>query len=130
MHQRLGGTSVTGVSVPQFSEIRRAHLQFEAEDIRSVATSLTIEGEAVDNAATFVGVSGNISSRPRTAASVSWMVPPWLTYIDEVDPIDPVKEGKRLASEWLERHKGAKPKMLPDAAPEVLKQIDAERNRQ
>jgi len=42
-------------------------------------TSITIAGEANDDAPTFTNVVGNISSRPATIATVPWSPDPWLT---------------------------------------------------
>ena len=41
------------------------------------ATTLTIEGEAMDQAGSFAATVGNISTRSRTAASVTWSPAPW-----------------------------------------------------
>ena len=38
-----------------------------------------INGEAVDNAATFINVANNITDRPLTAATVNWIPPTWPT---------------------------------------------------
>ncbi|HEY8059832.1 MAG TPA: hypothetical protein VID94_13810, partial [Acidimicrobiales bacterium] len=40
---------------------------------------LTIAGQAADNAPTFTGVNADVSSRPRTTATVHWAPPPWRT---------------------------------------------------
>jgi len=68
-----------GVDIPRGAAIVSAYLQFIADEPDSVATSLTVQGEAVDNAATLVTTAGNISARPRTPAAVSWTPPPWTT---------------------------------------------------
>ncbi|MFB0524108.1 MAG: hypothetical protein ACETVZ_01115, partial [Phycisphaerae bacterium] len=41
--------------------------------------SLIIEGELSANPATFSSAAGNISSRPKTTASVVWDIPRWMT---------------------------------------------------
>ena len=46
------------------------------------AASLTVEGEATDYAGAFIDSNGNISSRPRTSAQVSWNPAPWGTARD------------------------------------------------
>jgi hypothetical protein len=74
------GMRFNNVTIPQGSTIVDASIQFTAAQVRSTATSLTLEGEAVDNAATFVNnVNGHISTRPRTSllSSVSWSPVPW-----------------------------------------------------
>jgi hypothetical protein len=68
-----------GVGIPQGATIVNAYVQFQVDEPNSVATSLTIEGEAVDDAPTFTYAAGNISSRARTTAAVSWSPVPWTT---------------------------------------------------
>jgi hypothetical protein len=74
--QRVG-LRFTGVSVPGGATIVNAYVQFQADEVTSVATSLTVEGHATDNAAPFTTTKFNVSSRTRTAASVAWSPPAW-----------------------------------------------------
>ena len=67
------------VGVPQGALITNAYIQFQVDEINTVATSLTIEGEDIDDALNFTPTSGNISSRPRTGTTVSWDPVPWTT---------------------------------------------------
>ncbi len=71
------GLRFNGLSIPQGAMIANAYIQFTANDTRSETTSLTIEGEAVDNAMVFARANGNVSSRPRTTSSVAWVPAPW-----------------------------------------------------
>jgi hypothetical protein len=73
------GMRFTGVTVPPGAAITDAYVQFQVDRATSVATSLTIHGQAADNAATFAKTTQNISSRPRTAQSVPWDPVPWST---------------------------------------------------
>ncbi|MCQ3926911.1 MAG: hypothetical protein DPW17_06335 [Candidatus Jettenia sp.] len=73
------GMRFNGVDIPKNATIINAYIQFKVDEITSEATSLTIQGEDVDNAVTFAAVSMNISSRPRTTAAVSWSPVPWTT---------------------------------------------------
>jgi hypothetical protein len=73
------GLRFNGVNIPQGSHINNAYIQFTAEDTTSNTTVLLIEGEATDNSPIFAKSAFNISSRPRTAASVGWSPAPWLT---------------------------------------------------
>jgi hypothetical protein len=74
------GMRFNGVNIPQAATITNAYVQFKVDETNSVATSLTIQGEATGNAATFVNSTGNITSRLPTLAAVSWSpVPPWTT---------------------------------------------------
>jgi hypothetical protein len=72
------GMRFNGIDIPQGANITYAYIQLQVDEANSVATSLTIEGEDVDNATTFTTVDGSISSRLRTAATVSWSPVPWL----------------------------------------------------
>ena len=77
-----GGNQTVGMrfnrlAVPQGATIQRAWVQFKADKVHSEAASLTIAGQAVDHAKTFASKARNISSRPRTTATVSWSPEPW-----------------------------------------------------
>jgi Big-like domain-containing protein/sortilin (neurotensin receptor 3) len=67
------------VAVPQGAAITGATIQFTVDETSSEATSLSIRGQAADNAAAFTSASGNISARTPTLATVPWSPPPWLT---------------------------------------------------
>jgi hypothetical protein len=71
------GIRFNGMSIPQGATITNAYIQFQVDETPSDSTSLTIQGEAIDNAPTFINTSGNILSRERTSASVPWSPPPW-----------------------------------------------------
>jgi hypothetical protein len=67
------------VSIPNGATILDASIQFQADEVSTGIASLIIEGEAVDDAATFQNISGNISSRARTGQNVAWDPAPWNT---------------------------------------------------
>jgi hypothetical protein len=69
----------TGLSIPPGSTIVNAYLQLEAEAADSITTTVTIYGEAIDDAPTFTAEDFNISSRAKTTAAVGWDVPEWPT---------------------------------------------------
>lgn len=73
------GMRFNEVNIPQGATIANAYVQFQVDEVTTEATSLTIQGEVVDNAATFTTVKKSISSRPRTTAAVSWSPAPWTT---------------------------------------------------
>jgi uncharacterized protein YjiK len=79
------GMRFNGVAIPRGAPILNAYVQFKADEVQSEATSLTIQGQAVDNAPTFVASSQNVSSRPRTVASAGWSPAAWTT-ANEVGP--------------------------------------------
>jgi PKD repeat protein len=79
------GMRFTNVTIPAGATITRAYVQFEAKETQSEVTNLLIQGQAADDAGTFTTVHGNISTRPRTNASVAWSPAPW-TLIAEAGP--------------------------------------------
>ncbi len=66
------GVRFQKVKVPQGATITAARLEFEVDSTNTASTSLTINGEATDNASTFISTATNISGRAKTAASVAW----------------------------------------------------------
>ena len=79
------GMRFSGTAIPAGANIVNAYIQFQTDETQSVATSLTIQGEDTDNAGSFLKETRNISSRPRTAAAVSWFPPAWTT-VGEAGP--------------------------------------------
>ena len=60
------------VNIPRGATIQSAVLEFTCDESSSGAGSVTIFGQAIDNAPTFSTSTGNISSRALTSNSVSW----------------------------------------------------------
>ncbi|HZN38532.1 MAG TPA: hypothetical protein VFD82_06990 [Planctomycetota bacterium] len=73
------GLRFQNLTIPAGAVITSAYVQFTTDEATSTATQLTIAGQASDNAATFVSTASNISSRPRTTATVAWAPVPWTT---------------------------------------------------
>lgn len=73
------GMRFTNLGIPQGATITNAYVQFTVDEKNSGATTLTIKGQAADNAATFTTASNNISSRATTTASVTWVPVAWST---------------------------------------------------
>ncbi len=71
------GMRFNGIPIPPGAVIVNAYVQFTTDEVNSETTSLTIQGQAADNAATFASGS-KISPRPRTTAAVNWSPDPWL----------------------------------------------------
>jgi hypothetical protein len=72
------GMRFNNISIPRGASILNAYVEFEVDETGSDPTSVTIQGQASDNAATFTTATGNISSRARTTAQVAWNnIPPW-----------------------------------------------------
>ena len=78
-NQQVVGMRFTGLNIPPGASIQNAYIQFQVDEASSDATSLTIQGQAIDNAPTFTSTSGNISSRTTTTASVPWSPAAWTT---------------------------------------------------
>ncbi len=81
-YDQIVGLRFNGLNIPQGASIQNAYVQFRADESTSVPTFLSIEGEATDDAPTFINSRYNISSRARTSASVPWTPAPW-TRADE-----------------------------------------------
>ncbi|QUM75742.1 hypothetical protein HWV00_05580 [Moritella sp. 24] len=81
---QIVGMRFNRIDIPQGATIVNAYIQFQAEEKDSVETALTIQGELSDNAGTFQSEDGDISSRPRTTASVNWNPDAWGT-VGEAD---------------------------------------------
>lgn len=73
------GMRFAGLAIPPGARIRSASVQFQVDETSSEATTLTIQGQATDDAPTFTTASANVSSRARTAASTLWTPPAWST---------------------------------------------------
>ena len=66
------------LQVPLGAPIVAAYIEFTADEKGSDQTDLLFHGQATDNALHFESDDGDISSRPKTAASVAWPnVPAW-----------------------------------------------------
>ena len=77
---QLVGIRFQAVEIPQGATITNAFIEFETDETNSGATSVTIQGEDVDDAPTFTTGNSNISNRTRTTASVAWnSIPAWNT---------------------------------------------------
>jgi hypothetical protein len=72
------GIRFNGLAIPQGATIIKAYIQFQVDETTTEATALTIQGQADDNAPTFVNTNGNISNRDTTAAE-PWAPDPWTT---------------------------------------------------
>lgn len=71
------GLRFRAVGVPQGATITNAYVQFQAAAVTTGAASLTVAGQAADNAPTFTTDPGNIATRPRTSATVNWTPAAW-----------------------------------------------------
>lgn len=72
------GIRFAAVPVPRNATILSAFLQFMADETNNVATTLVIRGENADQSAAFTTNQWNVSSRPLTAAAVTWNPVEWM----------------------------------------------------
>jgi len=75
------GVRFTGVDIPKGVTIKKAWVQFAADDVddpyHNAAVSLIITGELSPDPVEFSSSIGDISSRPTTTASAVWDIPVW-----------------------------------------------------
>jgi tartrate-resistant acid phosphatase type 5 len=77
---QLVGIRFTNIGIPRNARIVSAYVEFEVAEISSGAASVTIRGQASDNAPAFSSTKHNISARSRTTAQVAWNnIPSWPT---------------------------------------------------
>jgi tetratricopeptide (TPR) repeat protein len=74
---QLVGLRFPNLAVPPGATILEAWVQLQVDEASTGAASLRIEGQAADTAPAFTSASGDLGSRPRTAASVAWSPPAW-----------------------------------------------------
>ncbi|MEO5759986.1 MAG: metallophosphoesterase, partial [Mesorhizobium sp.] len=72
------GLRFTGINIPQGAIITSAYVQFQANEVKTSAASLLIQGDNVDDASVFTSVKFNVSSLPKTTASTAWTPDPWI----------------------------------------------------
>lgn len=75
--QQTVGIRFAGLPIPAGATITRASVQFVADESQSTATALTLRAHATDAATSFTTAPGNVSSRQRTSAAVSWAPAAW-----------------------------------------------------
>lgn len=73
------GIRFAAVDLPPRAVVRRAWLQFTADEAGSTGTSLVIQAVAADAAAPFTTAAWGVSGRARTAARVTWTPAAWTT---------------------------------------------------
>lgn len=71
-----------GLALPRSATIVNAYLQFQVDEAASETTTLTLRGEAVDNAAPLGVTKGALSTKVQTTAVVTWSPTAWPTIGD------------------------------------------------
>ena len=76
--QQLIGLRFSNVKVPRGATIKRAYIQFKADETDSGSITVRIRAEDTNNASSFPqGKNRSISKRSKTSASKSWKIPAW-----------------------------------------------------
>jgi hypothetical protein len=75
--EQVVGMRFTQIKVPREVTITNAYIQFTARDTDGQPVTVKLQAEAVDSSSTYSISNHNISSRPLTAAAVSWSPEPW-----------------------------------------------------
>ena len=96
------GMRFNGIDIPQGATILNAYVQFQVDETNSGSVLVEIRGQDDDNATTFTSSDGNITSRPTTAASVSWAPPTW-TSVGAAGPGQRTPDLKDIIQEIVNR---------------------------
>jgi DNA-binding beta-propeller fold protein YncE len=67
------------IALPRGARVTKATVQFRADEVSTGPASLSIRGQAADDAAPFRTAHRDVGSRAVTASSVRWDPPPWPT---------------------------------------------------
>ena len=73
------GVRFTGIGTPHGAQILDAYVQFQTDEVSTGPADLTVRAQASDDAPAFTTNRFDVSSRPTTAASVSWVPASWPT---------------------------------------------------
>jgi len=78
-NMQVVGLRFTDITIPKDFKIKDAWVRFDVDEIKggTYPVFLQIHGELSPNAATFSSDDFDITSRPKTKASVWWQVLPW-----------------------------------------------------
>ncbi len=95
------GLRFTGVQVPRGATITAAHVQFRADELGSDPVSLTIAGQASDDAPPFTTARFNVTGRPRTS-SVGWVPAVW-DKVNRAGPAERTPDLRTVLQEIVDR---------------------------
>ncbi len=73
------GIRFPGVAIPAGSTVTNAYVQFTVDELTTGDASLTVAGQAADNPPAFSSTGRDVSTRPRTTATVGWTPAGWPT---------------------------------------------------
>jgi hypothetical protein len=97
------GIRFAGLDIPNGANILTASVQFTVDEVSTDPTSLTIEGQAHDNAPTFTTTNGDISSRTLRTGAVDWLDIPQWTIVGEAGPAQQTPDIKTIIKEVVDR---------------------------
>jgi len=100
--QSAVGLRFANVTLPPGAAIVSASVQFRSDEAHSDATSLLLQGQAIDNAPTFTTAKNSITTRARTGANVAWNPAPWLT-TSETGPDEQTSDLRPIVQELVSR---------------------------
>jgi len=72
------GMRFDNIQIPPGSEITKAYIQFQVDEVSTGVSTLFIQAEDSANPLPFSNTDWDVSTRLRTAAMVSWSPPEWL----------------------------------------------------
>ena len=100
---QIVGIRFNKLDIPPRMFILAAYVQFAADQVQTEPTSLVIQAQAADKAATFKKSARNLSSRPRTTTAVTWSdLPGWMA-IGDSGPIERTPNIAALIQEIVNR---------------------------
>jgi uncharacterized protein YjiK len=71
------GMRFTGINAPRGAQIVNAYVQFQTDEVTTAPANLVVRAQASDNAPAFTTTNFNVTSRPTTTASTTWVPAPW-----------------------------------------------------
>ncbi len=71
------GLRFTDLGIPQGAAITNAYVQFTCDEVVNNSGTMYIFGQAIDDSPAFSSSTGDVSSRTKTSASVTWNPPSW-----------------------------------------------------
>ncbi|WP_158631167.1 InlB B-repeat-containing protein [Flammeovirga kamogawensis] len=105
-HESAGNQKVglrfKNLDIPQGATITEAYIQFTADEDKNETGSLSIYGQFANMPAPFTTTLNDISSRPKTTASVVWSPENWLT-VGEAGSAQRTPDLQNIAQEIVNR---------------------------
>ncbi|MCB0597590.1 MAG: T9SS type A sorting domain-containing protein, partial [Phaeodactylibacter sp.] len=98
------GMRFNGLNIPQGAVITSAYVQFTVDEaVNDNPCNLNIYGQAADNPVMFANAPFDISSRPKTSASVAWSPQEWVA-VGDAGPAQQTPDLSALIQEIVDRN--------------------------